>query len=456
MAVSATSLVQHETSRFRRFLLYSMFIVLMIDNMPGMGIGFALGLSAKNLYLYALIVFIAIRAVTKPSGVRFVDLDVHVPYLLLLMYATLTWALLSIADPTYGVVRGAITIKNQILDLYLFMFAFRYGVENREDYLWLYRAIIVTMFVSSFVTIIDYLNIPDLGIVGSHQGRIEGPIGAANQYGALLAFLIPVSIAAMPSNMSSMGRFAWNAGIVTSSVLLIASGSRGAFVSVFVGSFLGVIYLRRFLDMRRVVRFASISVLVLIVLMIGFIAFNPEFVMQRFDKTTADSVGTASSGRVDIWRAAVLIMLEWPISFLVGYGWNAYEYSGIWKSAHNEYLDRWFELGIIGVALYVYLLYTMVARVRRRLAELDDEVRQIMIGYVFGMMMIYVDIFFVAIPDPWTVIWLMTGLLMGLQATALQRGGQGNAKTLRRQRLTEAPSQGTQATVRNDHATEGR
>ena len=100
MAVSATSLVRHETSRFRRFLLYSMFIVLMIDNMPGMGIGFAMGLSAKNLYLYTLIVLIGMRAVTKPSGVRFVDLDVHVPYLLLLMYATLTWALLSIADPT--------------------------------------------------------------------------------------------------------------------------------------------------------------------------------------------------------------------------------------------------------------------------------------------------------------------------------------------------------------------
>ena len=418
MSVAASSLVQQETSKVRRFLLYSMFIVLMIDNTPNMGIGFGLGLSAKNLYLYSLVLLIGIRAVTSPAGLRIVDLDIHVPYWMMMLYATLTWGILSIADPTYSIFRGALTVKNQLIDLYLFMFAFRYGIESKSDYLSLLRAIIITLFVTSFITLIDYLNIPDLGIIGSHQGRIEGPIGAANQYGALLAFLIPLTIACMPAKQSRAGRWFWQAGVLISAILLIATGSRGAFLSIIAGSFFGVIYLRNFLNMRQVLRFAAIAFLIAILLFAAFAIFNFDFLMQRFEKTASESLGRASSGRVDIWRAAILVMLEWPMSFIVGYGWNAYESSGIWKSAHNEYLDRWYEMGIIGVVLYVAVLRAMVARVRKRLNDMPDEICRIMIGYTFGMMMTYVNLFFVAIPDPWTVIWMVTGLVMGLQATS--------------------------------------
>jgi len=395
-----------------------MFIVLMIDNIPNMGIGFGLGLSAKNLYLYSLVLLIGIRAVTNPAGLRFVDLDFHVPYWLMMLYAALTWGILSISDPTYSAFRGALTVKNQLIDLYLFMFAFRYGIESKSDYLSLLRAIIITLFVTSFITLIDYLNIPDLGIIGAHQGRIEGPIGAANQYGALLAFLIPVTIACMPAEQTRAGRWFWQVGVLVSAILLIATGSRGAFLSVIVGSFVGVIYLRNYLDVRQVLRFAAIAFLIAILLFAAFAILNFEFLMQRFEKTASESLGIASSGRVDLWRAAILIMLEWPMSFIVGYGWNAFESSGMWKSLHNEYLDRWYEMGVIGLALYIAVLRVMVARVRRSLENMPDEIRRIMIGYTFGMMMTFVNLFFVAIPDPWTVIWIITGLIMGLQATS--------------------------------------
>ena len=418
MSVAASSLVQQETSKVRRFLLYSMFIVLMIDNTPNMGLSFSLGLSAKNLYLYSLVLLIGIRAVTSPAGLRIVDLDIHVPYWMMMLYATLTWGILSIADPTYSIFRGALTVKNQLIDLYLFMFAFRYGIESKSDYLSLLRAIIITLFVTSFITLIDYLNIPDLGIIGTHQGRIEGPIGEANQYGALLAFLIPVTIACMPAEQTRAGRWFWQVGVLVSAILLIATGSRGAFLSVIAGSFFGVIYLRNYLDMRQVLKFAAIAILIAILLFAAFAILNFEFLVERFEKTASESLGKASSGRVDIWRAAILVMLEWPMSFIVGYGWNAYESSGIWKSAHNEYLDRWYEMGIIGVVLYVAVLRAMVARVRKRLNDMPDEICRIMIGYTFGMMMTYVNLFFVAIPDPWTVIWIVTGLVMGLQATS--------------------------------------
>ena len=130
-------------SKAPRILLYLMFVVLMIDLMPGLGLGFGLGLSAKNLFLYLLLILIAIRIALQPSGLRLVDLDIHIPYLVLMAYAALTWAISTIFDPTYNSTRGAISFKNQLVDLYLFFFVFRYG------YLWVYNSLICGFPVSS-------------------------------------------------------------------------------------------------------------------------------------------------------------------------------------------------------------------------------------------------------------------------------------------------------------------
>ena len=407
-----------QRSGLRSFALISMLLVLLIDQVPGMGLGIMPGLSAKNLYLYIIVMMIAVRAAMKPEGISFTDLDVHVPFLLLIAYALTTIALASIVDPGYRVTRGVITLKNQVVDLYLFMIIFRYGLDSRTSVMRLLKTIVVIMFVLSFLTLLDFLNLPDLGIVGTYRGRIEGPFGAANQYGALLAFLLPVSIGLQSTDAKGAARLFWRVGLLVLAVLLVATGSRGAYLSVVVGSILAVIYLRHHLDMGQVVRYGLISIGVVLLLLVAFAIFNYDFLVERFEKTTSGNVYTASSGRVNIWTAALLVMAEWPMSFLTGYGWNAYEYSGIWKAAHNEYLDRFYELGAIGLLLYVAVIYSVISRARRFLyrAEPDPETRRIMIGYIFGMIIISVNIFFVAIPDPWTIIWIVTGCIMAIQA----------------------------------------
>ena len=269
-------------STFMRLVLLSMLLVLLVDLVPGMGLGVMRGLSAKNLYLYAIVIVIAARAVVKPEGVVFSDLDVHAPFLLLIVYAILTIALVGIVDPTYRITSGLITLKNQVVDLYLFMFIFRYGLDSRTDVLRVMRVMVVVMFFISFFSLLDFLNIPDLGIVGTHRGRIEGPFGAANQYGALLAFLLPVSMGLQPQNASRSVRFFWRVGLLLTVVLLIASGSRGAYLSVVVGSFLSVIYLRRHLDMAKVVRFSLLATGALILLLVAFAVFNYDFLVERF------------------------------------------------------------------------------------------------------------------------------------------------------------------------------
>lgn len=400
----------------RSFVLYSMFLVLMIDNIPGMGIGIGLGLSAKNLYLYFLVLLIAVKAGTGSKGLKFVDMDIHWPFILLIFYSVLTWIVSSVFDPTYDSLRGAVAMKSQLIDYYLFLVVFLYGVKTRSQFWWLLRVVVVTMFVSSFVTLIDFLNIPDLGIVGTYKGRLEGPFGAANQYGALLAFLMPISISLTPSR-KGMARFFWIIGVIVTGTLLIATGSRGAYLAVFAGSIAAAFYLRQFLNVRVVARYAAIGLACLVLLLVVFAVLNPEFLLERFEKTTSSDIKYGSSGRIEIWTAVLLVMAEWPMSFIVGYGWNAYETSGIWKAAHNEYLDRLFELGAIGVLLFVAVLRSVPARLRRAIKDADDELSRVYKGYVFSMAIIFVDIVFVAIPDPWAIVWVVSGLMVGLSKT---------------------------------------
>lgn len=407
---------EHRGSLLRISLLVGLFVVLLTDLTPGLRVGIMPGLSGKNLLLYIVIFTILVRVATQSSGIRFSDLDVHAPFMLMIVYAMLTIVAVSMLSPTFSMFRGLITLKNQMVDLYLFMFAFCYGIEHRHNYLSILRFIIVSMLIISIVTLVDFLNIPNLGLIDTHKGRIEGPFGEANQYGALLAFLLPISIATMPPGLKGWKKWFWWSGILVMGALLVATGSRGALVAIVFGSGIAAFVLRRHLDIRQVARIAVIAFGVFFVFIVAFAIFNADLLLERFEKTTSGNIYVATSGRLEVWTAALLVMLEWPLSFLVGNGWNSFEDSGIWKSAHNEYVDRLYELGAIGLSLFIVLLYQITTRARRRIATADPELRKILIGYVFAISTVVVSIFFAALPDPWTIIWVVTGLIMGLQA----------------------------------------
>jgi len=183
----------------RKLILYSMFLVLLIDVMLGLGFSFGRGLSIKNLYLYFIVAMIALDTALKPGEFAFSDVDVHVPFALLIAYAIFSWALRSAFSPVYPALESLIALKGGLVDHYLFFLAFRYGVRTPEDFLWLLKMIVATLLASSVFTLIDFLDIPDLGVIGTYRGRVEGPIGAANQYGALLGFLLPLAVVLLPA-----------------------------------------------------------------------------------------------------------------------------------------------------------------------------------------------------------------------------------------------------------------
>jgi hypothetical protein len=157
-------------------------------------LGLAPGISIKNAMLYVAFSAIAIEsAMARNRNVEL--LPVILPYALLILYAILTWLfiVLFMEDPYYSPRTTLIRLKIKLVDQFLILLVFFYGVINWKDALWLLKALIWVMIIGCLITILDTFNIPDLGIITARDrdGRIEGIIGSAAEFGGLLAFVLP-------------------------------------------------------------------------------------------------------------------------------------------------------------------------------------------------------------------------------------------------------------------------
>jgi O-antigen ligase len=403
-----------------------MFLMLFMDTMLGLKFGFGKGLSVKNLYLYVLCMLLACDAAMKPGDIRLTDIDVQAPFLVLLGYAALTWGFQTVLDPAYDSFRGVVTLKNQLLDLYLFFVLFRFGPRSRDEFMWLLRLVVGVLAASSLITLLDYLNLPDLGIIGTEKGRVEGPVGAANQYGALLVFLIPIMVS-LGLSTRGVRRVFWYVTIAASLLLLVATGSRGAYVALVLGFFAWAWYVRRYLNPRHLMRAGALGLIVVAIAATAVFFTSGEVFEEVTRKTASGSIETASSGRWDIWTAFFGVMREWPLSYIVGYGWNSYEQSGIWKQAHSVYIDVFFELGLIGLFSLLCLFGQLLARTRRRVADALPVEKAIFIGYLYGLIALMIAIAFVQIPEPSNILWMVSGLVVGLQRYGAPLGASDDA-----------------------------
>jgi O-antigen ligase len=401
-----------------RLLLFILFLILVLEQTRLVPLALLPGLSYKNLLIYLLVMFLGIRAALSPTGLRLTDVDVHLAFLALITYAFLTWSLWGAFDATYPSWRAFIAMKSQYVDYYLLLLIFRYGLASLADTVWMLRAIVGSVLLVSTAVLVDYAF--GFQLFGTHHGRLEGFIGEANQFGALLTFFLPIAIATTQS-FARRARWLWWLLVAVMALLLIATGSRGSYLGVIAGSFLAAWYLRRHVDFLAVLKIGGVGLAIASLLVIvAVLAFQMDFIVERVTGTVDDTTG---AGRVEIWSAAFRVMLEWPLSFLVGYGWFSYGSSGIWKGMHSEYFRTLYELGIVGLLAFLALIVVLLGRTRASLNRLMPELRRIEIAYVFGLVSILVAAAFVDISSIWPFVWIMTGLMLGIQAPSPQPAG---------------------------------
>ncbi len=400
-----------------RYLLLILFIATMASRALDFDLGLAPGISVKNALLYATFSVIAIESAMARNR-RFELLPVIIPFALLVFYALMSWLVivLFLDNPYYDPVETLIRLKTKLADQFLWLLVFFYGLVNRKDALWLFKALTWVIIFSCLINVVDTFNIPDLGIITARDkdGRVEGILHSAPEFGGLLAFILPAIVALWWTEAGLKKSLAF-IGIGLALVSLMLTATRGAMLGLAAGIIIAAIYLREYISARILGR-ATVAVLIFTVVAV-LVVLSTDFgslLEERLSTGLATGdVESISSGRTAFWLAAFGEMAKHPISFVSGLGWESFfQTIGHHYATHSVYVDRLYNLGTIGLALFVFSYANAFAAARRGLRNAPTNVAPFLIATIIGMISFMISMAFADIEGAATYVWACTGLAL--------------------------------------------
>jgi O-antigen ligase len=382
-------------------------------------INFGPGLSVKNLFVYLPAAVLMINSVVgRPMKIG--HRTIHACFAVLVGYAIVTTcvAALIVQYPQYKLLDSLLSLKAILVDWWVIFFVFSQCPRTEEDVDALMKGLLIVMSIANAATIGQLVGAIDLHreILCDEFGassRVCGVFGHANETAILIAFFMPAYVAVTES-ASGMRKVFWIGCIAPSATMLILAASRSAIVGLAVGGIWAVVLCRRYLSMQRFIRWISVgaAVLVPMLIIVGVKYWN--LMVGRWTEGSSVSAASMTSGRSDIWAGGLLKMLDSPWTFLTGFGWDSWSVMGFQYVAHNQYLSLEFELGLIGVATLVVILFkvTTEALAAAASARAHSNARRHMVGCVFAVLILAIAIFFGILYVPWSFIWMYVGLAM--------------------------------------------
>jgi putative inorganic carbon (HCO3(-)) transporter len=190
---------------------------------------------------------------------------------------------------------------------------------------------------------------------------------------------------------------------------LLFAFSRGGYMGFIVGMlFLGILRERKLL-------------IILLILLLAWQIVVPTAVTERIFMTYNDGqIESSANERVTIWDDAIRLV---PENFLIGTGFDTYEFMGRveeYKDTHNIYLKVLVETGILGLALFLVLLWKFFHMSFRLYRTADDPFfRALGLGTAAYVVCAVIVNFF---GDRWTYLqvngylWVFLGLVVSAQA----------------------------------------
>ena len=402
-----------------RWLFVLLVTLLIASDFLGHNPGLGPGLSLKNAMLYIIAMGLMFR-MTLAGSFKLRMPGLHMAWGLWIGYAILTWlaASLVIHYRGYDALQSAIGLKSELIDSAIFCFVVFYGVQDERDFRTVMSALAAVVGISSVLTLTDLVGLTGLGTKlgesGAEADRVFGAFGHANETGALLVCMLPAVIATTMSNRG-FWRLFWFGCAAATTLVFVLTISRGAYVGLAIGYPIAAFMLRQLIPPGRIVTGVLIGLGVAVLGSVMVSITDPAAAAAIADRVFGiGSMGMseASSGRTDIWAQALGEMMSNPVTLITGFGWNVYSTMPTIFAMHNTYLDQWFNLGVLGVAVYVAILYQTISSAKRAAALTVPPLQRDMIAYVVGMMALAVTIFFGNLYTSKPYIWMYVGLTM--------------------------------------------
>lgn len=410
----------------RRIFAVAFFLVLIIPDMLGWEVSFGPGLSIKNAFLYLLFVGLGLQMAIE-GRLQEIELPtVHLFFLLLIFDALFMWVFASTVANyrAYNMLDGLMALKSLLIDHYLVFLVYFYLLRTGDDAIWAMKRILGITAIVNGLIVIDSYDIVDLGMVGQDEtGRVQGALNdsrsGANEYARFVILFLPAFIFGMTTAVG-LKRAAYIVAVFVAATAVLLTTSRGALLGLFAGLFLGWFYIRELVPLKTIAKPAAALVVGLIV--IGVFS-SPEFselFYERFmGKTNVSDMETASSGRTHIWGTALAEQAKAPHTFVIGHGWRVYNSMDFRYATHNHYLSYLFNLGVIGLGLFL-ALSMQVLRVAKQGAEFSSGlVRWQLLGFILGFVSLLIALFFSEIFKVWLFVWAYAGIAMRMSLSAI-------------------------------------
>jgi len=209
--------------------------------------------------------------------------------------------------------------------------------------------------------------------------RINASFVHANDFGAYIILVLPLTFIFLSKRFSKTNRITALTVCALGLYCLLRTSSRGAWLGFIIGAIIYFIYYKK--------RFSLAIPLAMVSLIIVFPAG-----LKRVLSIFSSQQNTVWE-RLKLWQGTWDMIKEHPV---LGFGINTFsEYFPRFKPAdypdlkytHNSYLQMWSEIGLVGLTIFLALIFTVIILALRKNKEkmnIRPREGQILLGFICG------------------------------------------------------------------------
>lgn len=276
--------------------------------------------------------------------------------------------------------------------------------------------------------------------------QVFGLFGNVNYFAEYLIVPLSLAISLFFTTQNSRRKILLLVGILTMGGSLILTFTRGSYLAIGISSiFMFFLYFavrgKGFIKEHKKIFIFILALIVLVTFLFAIpnLLNKSGTVISKIKSRISISQITKDSSlkrREAIWGFTLLMIKDHP---LLGFGLGTFQYNslayqakffdqgenrhlypyGIADKTHNEYLQFGAELGIIGLGIFFWLLFSYFNYSIKLLKRLKDEYKQgILIGLMGGVLAVLIDAIFgfpLHLPATLVLFWLFIGLTVSLE-----------------------------------------
>ena len=323
------------------------------------------------------------------------------------------------------------------------------NIYNEQQINRIIGAVIITGTLFGIYGILQYNGIDFSFWIGNYgRGKVFGLFGNAGYFAEYLILPLPITISLFLVSKNKMIKGLLLVGILTMATTIALTFTRTPYLSLVI-SFIFMLLLfvisqgeRLFKENKKIFIVILTTIALIVSLFVIPTSLNEKgtILSKIKERISISQLGSEffTGRRAAIWKYTIPMIKDYP---LLGSGIGSFKYNslryqakffdqgdnralypyGVADKTHNEYLQLWVELGIIGLIIFIWLIFAYFNYGLKILKREKDRYKQgVIIGLMGSVMAFLIDsIFWFPLHHSFTsfLFWLCLGLLvvMGLK-----------------------------------------